>query len=260
MAGSKKEDNIVKLRTRRVIARRSWMALRIFLILAVFAAALWGLNYFYNSSYFRVKEINIEGNHHYEDDDLNDLLDGIIGMNIFEVDKKSIEDSLDENMVWIKTSELKKIFPDRINLFIEERKPYLILDNGKDCYLVDYGGVVLGKINNNLPCEYDDLVKVRGAIEYDPEEGEVIARKNILSCADIYRGLDPGIKSLIKEAGIEDNIYGDIFFITFSGLKIIFGNSEQTVKKVEVLKLLLKEDANYIIIDLRNPDNPVLKY
>ncbi len=260
MTKSKKEDNIVKLRTRRVVARRVWVALRVFLILAVFAAALWGLNYFYNSNYFRVKEINIEGNNHYGNDDFNNLLDGVIGMNIFEVDKKSIEDSLTDNMVWIKTSELKKIFPDRIDLLIEERRPYLILDNGKACYLVDYEGVVLAKMNKSTPGEYNDLVKVCGAIEYDPKEGEVIARKDILSCADIYRGLDPQTKSLIKEAGIEDSIYGDIFFITFSGLKIVFGDSEEIVKKIEVLKLLLKEDANYIIIDLRNPDNPVLKY
>ncbi len=260
MTKSKKADNIVKIRTRKVIARRSLAALRIFLILAFFAGAIWGLDYFYNSNYFRVKAINIEGNHQYEDENIIDSLGNITGMNIFEVDKKLIEDSLTENMVWIKSAELKKIFPDRINLLIEERKPYLLLDNGRGCYLLDDEGIVLGKIDINLSHEYGDLVKVCGAIEHNPEEGEVIAQKNILSCAGIYRGFDDEIKKIIKEAGIENNIYGDIFFITLSGVKIIFGDSEEIVKKVEVLKLLLKEDANYIIIDLRSPDNPVLKY
>ena len=67
------------------------------------------------------------------------------------------------------------------------------------------------------------------------------------------------LKILIKEAGIEDNIAGDIFFKTYKNEKIIFGNSSEIIKKVEVLKLLLKEETNYIIIDLKSPENPVVK-
>lgn len=259
MVKSKKVDNLLKLRKRKVFARRLWAAMRIFLIVVFFAGAVWGINYFYNSNYFKISEINIEGNIHYDDGYIGDLLESLKGSNIFEIDKKEVEDSITDNMVWIKSVELKKIFPDRINIFLEERKPYLIINHKNNYYLLDREAVVLERISTGQLDGHKDLLIVAGAIEYDLDPGDVIAKKNILSCADIYRAFDDGLKNIIKEAGIEDNIYGDIFFRTHDGLKIIFGDSNEIMKKVEVLKLLLKEETNYIIINLKSPDNPVVK-
>ncbi len=260
MVNPKKVDNLIKARRRKVFARRLWMAVKILFIAVFFAGAVWSINYFYNSNYFKVKEINIEGNIHYDDEYIEDFLGSLKGSNIFEADKKKIEDSIMDNMLRVKSAELEKIFPDRINIFIDERKPFLIISHKNNCYLLDDEGIVLEKMGNGLLDEYKDLLTVAGAIEYDLVPGEAIAKKNILSCADIYKGFDDEIIGIIKEAGIEDNIYGDIFFRTHNGVKIIFGDSSEIIKKVEVLKLLLKEDTNYIIIDLRSPDNPVVEY
>jgi cell division protein FtsQ len=257
---SKKVDNLLKIRKRKIFARRLWMAMRVFLIVILFAGAVWGINYFYNSNYFKISKINIEGNIHYDDEYIGDLLESLKGSNIFEIDKKKIEDSIIDNMVWIKSVELKKIFPDNINIFLEERKPLLIINYKNKYYLIDREAVVLEEIDTGQFDAYKDLLIVAGAIKHSLDPGDVIAKKNILSCADIYRGFDGELKNIIKEAGIEDNIYGDIFFMTHDGLKIIFGDSNEIIKKIEVLKLLLKEEANYIIINLKSPDNPVVKY
>lgn len=259
MVKSKKVDNLLKIRKRKVFARRLWVVMRIFLIVIFFAGAVWGIDYFYNSNYFKISEINIEGTIHYADEYIGGLLEGLKGSNIFEVDKKKIEDSITDNTIWIKSVELKKIFPDSINIFFEERKPFLIINYKNKYYLLDREAVVLEEIGVDQLDGYKDLLIVAGAIEYDLDPGDVIAKKNILSCADIYRGFDDGLKNIIKEAGIEDNIYGDIFFRTYDGLKIVFGDSNEIIKKVEVLKLLLKEETNYIIINLKSPDNPVVK-
>ena len=259
MVKSKKVDNLLKLRKRKVFVRKLWVAMRIFLIVVFFAGAVWGINYFYNSNYFKISEINIEGTIHYDDGYIGDLLEGLKGSNIFEIDKKKIEDSIIENMIWIKSVELKKIFPNSINIFLEERKPFLIINYKNKYYLLDREAVVLEEIGMGQLKRYKDLLIVAGAIEYDLDPGDIIAKKNILSCADIYMGFDDGLKNIIKEASIEDNIYGDIYFRTHDGLKIIFGNSNEIMKKVEVLKLLLKEKTNYTIINLKSPDNPVVR-
>jgi len=47
--------------------------------------------------------------------------------------------------------------------------------------------------------------------------------------------------------------------MTYNNEKIIFGDSDEIIKKIEVLKLLLKQETKYNIIDLRNPENPVVK-
>lgn len=234
------------------------MTLRIILILVFFAAALWGLNYFYNSGYFKIRSVGLKGNAHYQDEEIIKLLPDIKGENIFEADKKEAEDLLLKNLVWLSSVEFKKIFPDSIEIEMEERKPALILAHRSRHYLLDGEGMVLEDMGQ-VPEEYEDLVEVRGAIDHSLRPGDVVAKKNVLSCADIYMGFDDDLRSIISSAGIKDNASGDIYFITSQGLEIIFGDSSQVIKKIEVLKLLLKEDTVYTIIDLKSPDNPVFK-
>lgn len=235
------------------------MTIRILLVLVFFAAALWGINYFYNSGYFNIKTIEVEGNNHYSKEFIEVILEDLKGKNIFEADKKNTEDMLAENLVWINEVEFKKIFPDRIALIITEREPSIIVSYRNNNYLLDGEGIVLEDLGGDIPEQFGHLLKVTGAVDHKLEEGDLIAKKNVLSCADIYRGFDESLKNIIKIAGIKDNISGDIYFITFEGMEIVFGDSSQVVKKIEVLKLLLKEDADYNIIDLRSPEKPVLK-
>jgi cell division septal protein FtsQ len=260
VAGTKKTKNLIAARRSKIFARRMWTALKVILVLASFAAALWGLNYFYNSSYFRIKTIDINGNTHYEDESIMELLPGIEGKNIFEADKKETEDVILEKLVWVRSAEFKKIFPDTIEINLAERKPLLILLRGDIRYLLDGEGIVLEDLGRKTPQEYRDLLEVRDTQGYSLEPGDVAAKKNVLSCAEIYAGFDDDLKAIIKSAGIRNNVSGDIYFTTSQGLEIIFGDSTQAIKKIEVLKLLLKEERIYNIIDLKSPDKPVFKY
>lgn len=224
---------------------------------------VWGLNYFYNSKYFKVKSIDIQGNTHYKDEEIKVLIPEVIGANIFEINKKKDEETIRE-LNWVKEAELRKIFPDKVIIKLVERKPYLIIVYKDKYFLVDSEGVVLDRIEKEDLNEYEDLILVRNVVNYSVNIGEKIAKKNALSCVDIYKAFDSQIKSIIKEARLEDNISGDIVFKTYNGVEIIFGDSSEIVKKVEILKQknflneLLKEETNSII-DLRSPDSPVIK-
>jgi len=255
----KKVKNLIKVRKRKILARRFWLVLRVLLAICFLAAAVWGLNYFYNSSYFKIKSLNIEGNTHYGKDSLSKFTGDIPGTNIFEVNKKDIEDSLVSGLVWVRSAELRKIFPGSIVITIQERNPALIASYRNDYYLLDDEGLILEKISLEDLENYGDLILVRDAFDYKLDPGEAVAARNILSSGIIYDIMDEEIKALIKEAGIEKNIAGDIFFMTYNNEKIIFGDSNEIIKKIEVLKLLLKQETKYNIIDLRNPENPVVK-
>jgi len=119
--------------------------------------------------------------------------------------------------------------------------------------------VVLDKIDKESLDKYKDLILVRNAVNYSINVGEKIAKKNVLSCAEIYDFFDSDLKNLIKEARLDDNISGDIIFHTVNGREIIFGDSSDISKKVEILKELLEGQSNCSIIDLRISDNPVIK-
>jgi len=227
------------------------------LVCLFFAAAVLGLNYFYKSEYFKVKNIDIQGNEHYKDEEVKVLISEVIGANIFEINKKRVEETIVRELDWVKDAELRKIFPDKVIIKLDERKPYLKIAYEDKYFLIDSEGVVLDKIEKEDLDEYKDLILVRNVVNYSVDIGEKIAKKNALSCADIYRVFSSQIKSMIKEARLEDNISGDIVFETYDGVEIKFGSSSEIVKKVENLKQLLKEETNYTIIDLRSPECPV---
>lgn len=258
MEKPKKVENLIKIRNRKILVRRFWLVMRVLLAVCFLTAAVWGLNYFYNSSYFKIKSLDIEGNIHYDEDTLGKFTGDIPGTNIFEVNKKDIEDSFKSGLVWVKSVELRKIFPDSIVITIQERNPALIASYKNDYYLLDDEGLILENIGLDDLKSYGDLILVRDAFDHKLDPGEAIAAKNILSSGSIYDIMDEEVRLLIKEAGIEENIAGDIFFVTYNNEKIIFGDSNEIIKKIEVLKLLLKQKTKYNIIDLRNPENPVV--
>jgi len=234
--------------------------LKLLLIIAFFTAAVWGLNYFYNSGYFKIKNIDVQDNTHYKDEEIIDLIPGVIGTNIFEIDKKEVEEVIAGELNWVKEAELAKIFPDRVVIRLIERIPDLKIVYKGEYFLIDNEGVVLEKITKEeQQGSYEDLILVRNAVSYNISVGEKIAKKNVLSCVDIYKAFDSQIKSMITEARLEDNVSGDIVFETKDGKEIIFGDSSDIVKKVEILKQLLKEETNYTIMDLRSPESPVIK-
>jgi len=226
-----------------------------------FASAVWGLNYFYNSEYFKVKDIDIQDNTHYKDEEILGLIPEVIGTNIFEINKKIVEETIAGELTWVKETEMSKIFPDKIIVKLVERKPELRIVYKGEYFLMDDEGVILERIDVKNQSDYKDLILVKNAVSYDVNIGEKIAKKNVLSCVDIYKAFGSEMKSMINEARLEDNISGDIVFETKDGKEIIFGNSNDIVKKVEALKqlLVLEEFINCTIIDLRSPENPVIK-
>ncbi len=217
------------------------------------------MNYFYNSEYFKIKNIDVENNTHYENEEILDLIPEVIGANIFEINKKMVEDTITGGLTWIKGVELSKIFPDEVVIKLVERKPELIIVYKVNYFLMDDEGVILDEIDKKNLNNYKDLLLIKNAVSYNVSIGEKIAKRNALSCIDIYKAFDSEMKSIIKEARLEDNISGDIVFETNSGDEIIFGDSSDTVKKIEILKQILEDEMDYTVIDLRSWESPVIR-
>jgi len=200
----------------------------------------------------------VQDNEHYKDEEVTILIPEVIGANLFDINKKVVEDTIAEELNWVKDAELSKIFPNRIVVKLIERRPDLIIFYRDEYFLMDSEGVILDKIEMGDLDTFGDLILVKNAVSHGINIGEKIAKKNVLSCADIYKAMDSQMRSVIKEARIEDNIKGDIIFKTYDGKEIIFGDGSVIIKKIEILKqLLLTEVTDYI--DLRSTENPVVK-
>lgn len=263
MSGKIIEDKRISSRRRKLVLKKWLSVLWIFLFAVLFGLVIWGSNYFYNSDYFKIKKIEIKGNNFYKSEEIAAAAEGLAGTNIFEVDKKKYENILLGSFARIKTVQISKIFPDSLVISVTERKPFLILFYRNQYILVDNEGVVLEKNSDIDEEKYGNLLIVKDVINYDVEVGEKIAKKNVLSAADIYNSFNEEIKKNINFAGIAVEESGDIFFKTQDGKMIIYGNSSEITKKNTVLEQILKdlhnENIYYSIIDLRITDNPVVK-
>ena len=259
----KKFKKIIAGRKRRSVKRKLYLFLRILSMLVFFTALVWGFNYFYNSSYFKISSIIVNGNDYYDSEFIKKEAEVTLGLNIFEVDKKSVEDKLERNLIWLKSASLKKVFPDKVEIEVIERKPYLKLVYGGKYYLIDDSGVILEELNEDRLKDYNDLILLKNAVKYYPDIGERIAKKNILGCGQIFQSLDLEIKSEIKEAFINDNYSGDIIFVTYSGKQINFGTSDRLLDKNALLRQILTQlydnGSFYSIIDLRDVENPMIR-
>ena len=256
------EDKRISSRKRKLALRKWFTFLWIIFLIILFGAIIWGLNYFYNSNYFKIKNIEITGTDYYSPDEITEVLNNLKGTNIFEVNKKKNEDILINNFSRIREADLQKIFPDKLIINLSERKPLFIIYYKDNNFLIDEEGVVIEKISESKD-KYKDLLIVNDVINYMPVLGDKIAKKNVISSAIIYNSFNEDIKAKIKSAGINKDYSGDIFFKTINGKIIIYGNSNEIIKKNTVLEQILKDLENesiyYSIIDLRISDNPIVK-
>ena len=256
-------DRALSSRKRRNIKRNFILFVKITALLFLLGALVFGFNYLYNSKYFKIKTITLVGNSHYTDEQIKKVANVAIGANIFEINKKNIEDSLASELTWISSILLKKIFPDRIEISVTERKPYIRLVYSGKYYILDKEAVVLDEISSDRKSLYPDCLLVVNAIKFYPQTGEKIAKKSILAAADIYDALDVELKKNIKEAYISDAENSDIILITIDNKQIIFGTSDKITEKNAILRQILnkiyEDKVSYSIIDLRNIENPVIK-
>ncbi len=185
-----------------------------------------------------------------------------MNVNIFEIDKKEIEDRLKDQLVWLKEVNLKKVFPDKIEISVSERIPFIKAAYSKNQYLIDREGVVLGIVGQEEIYDDPGLLLVNNALDFNPEIGEKMSKKNILACGQIFGTLDLEIKRKIKEAVIDNNFSKDIIFITIDDKKIIFGNSDKILDKNLILREIIDQmeenNTPYSIIDLRDVNDPII--
>jgi cell division protein FtsQ len=256
-------DRALSSRKRRSIKRKFILFLKIIAILLLLGGLVFGFNYLYNSKYFKIKTVIVTGNSHYSSGQIIKAADVAVGANIFEINKKNIEDKLAAELTWISSISLRKVFPDKIEISITERKPYIRLVYGGKYFILDKEAVVLDEISVDQSSLYSGYLLVNNGIKFYPEIGEKIAKKSILSAADIYDALDVELKSIIKEAFISSGTNSDIILITFDNKQIIFGTSDKIVDKNAILRQILiqihEDEITYSVIDLRNIENPVIK-
>lgn len=101
----------------------------------------------FDSRYFKVNEVRVENASRVAGEEIAALSDVRLGHNIFELDLPRIGRKIEENP-WIKTAEVRRIFPRTVVIKVEERSPKAVI-NLDYLYYVDGEGEIFKVLEAN---------------------------------------------------------------------------------------------------------------
>lgn len=175
--------------------------------------------------FFRVREVEVEGCTRIRPDLIRSLI--IEGMpNLFTLRLGEIAKRV-ETHPWIDYVVMRKVFPNKVRVHVEERKPIAILQL-EELYYLDAKGVVFSQVRDGDGYNFPFLTGLtRQAFEKDPEasKGLLLKALELLSMAEkekvspiegvsqIHMSRTFGIDCYNKTAGLEvkmgENAFGE---------------------------------------------------
>jgi cell division septal protein FtsQ len=136
----------------------------------------WVYVHLLNDSYFRVREVEVEGSRKIPKETLLSLtvMEGM--PNLFSVRLKEVVKRL-ESHPWIEQVRVRKVFPHKIVIQVEERKPMAIIQL-EELYYIDTRGEIFTPVGDRDEYNYPYVTGLtRRVFEKDPEEAKHLIAK-----------------------------------------------------------------------------------
>ena len=170
------------------------------------------------------------------------------GKSLFTFDLKSAAEEI-KNLKWIKKVNIKKSFPNTLNIFVTENDPFAYLLKDQKVYLIDIDGELIVEENEDVILESQRLL-LSGI---DSE----LNLPNLISNLNIHY---PEILLSIKEMEFIERRRWNLIFSN----KLIVKLPESNIgKSLENLKKLIERDkilkSNIIEVDLRINNRAIIK-
>jgi cell division septal protein FtsQ len=187
--------------------------------------------------WFRVNEVEVEGNRKIPRETILSLVQ-IEGMpNLFTLRLKEVTQRL-EGHPWIEQVKVRKVFPNKIRVQIEERKPIAILQLG-ELFYIDAKGVIFSPVEGGDTFDYPFLTGLTlQSLEKDPVEAKrlitkaleflrVINKEQAFSAeeiSEIHMEKASGLQCFTKAEGIEVRMGWEHFGEKLRRLSIVWSD------------------------------------
>jgi cell division protein FtsQ len=107
---------------------------------------------------FGIDQVSLAGYKFALDADVFDALDLGNVKSIVSLDAEAVKARL-ERLPWIATAEIKRVYPNRLEIRVTERKPFAVWERGDRSYLIDDTGRVLTALGS---AKFPDLLLISG--------------------------------------------------------------------------------------------------
>lgn len=226
-----------------------------------------------NSSTFAVQQVTVSGASHITSEELTELAAVPQGTTLLNVDANGISSRLTSNP-WVKSASVERVFPNTLNLAIDERQITAVVEvtvdtsNTKEKWALSSDGMWIMKIPDRDSEEgksiasqvYDDADKVlsitdipNGAV---PEAGTYCNNANVDNALSIIDGMTTELADRVK--GVSAASSDSTTLTLDNGVEIAFGDSTDIRDKERVcLELLEKYPDQISYINVRVVNKPV---
>ncbi|MBU1894370.1 MAG: cell division protein FtsQ/DivIB [Candidatus Omnitrophica bacterium] len=226
---------------------------KVVLITAVILGLLIGASfviryYFCNSEIFNIKEISVNKDlNNVFEFDANKLNELYLGRNIFTINLNQAEIFLKNNFPQFKEVEVRKIFPNIMELNVVSRIPIAKIDFGD--IIIDEEGVVLAVGEST-----ENLITIKGLKFFlnMPEVGKKIDSKVLNRALLLLRGLKREIEMETTSVDFVDVSDRNNVVLNIAAVEVKIGKND-FVRKIDALKEILN-DPNMNVRDLRYID------
>ncbi|NLM98020.1 MAG: FtsQ-type POTRA domain-containing protein [Halanaerobiaceae bacterium] len=209
------------------------------------------------SPFFEIKSIEIQGLNVLDEDELDSLITPYENKNILLLDSRKLDRELKAGSGYIEGVKIKKDFPDKLVIIIDEREPVaMINNNGKYISFSSSGFIV-----------EEGLLKKRVSVPEISGLGYSL-KNNRISFSKILGEIVQALEKLSMErrSGITKISYDEeknILTADTNAYQVYFGQPEELADKFKVLESVFRkieeQDLNVEYVDLRILKKPVIK-
>ena len=129
-------------------------SINVLILLCLLAGMMFFGKRFIDTDYFKVQEVLVEGQSKLLKQDIVTQLEQMKGKNIVYLNTNEIENVI-KNDIRVKKVSIKKLFPSKIEVVLEEREPYVYVKRGDETLLADKDLNIYGDIledpSRNIP-------------------------------------------------------------------------------------------------------------
>jgi len=234
-------------------------------LIAILTIIFIGLGVFFSLIYspsLEIKDFNVKGNEVLKTDEIINNINKFKNKNILLVNIDELRKSLLAREKYIKDVIINKIYPNKLEIIITERKPIAKIVNDKKTLVFDNEGYILEQGKNDIKA---DVPLLKG-VGYSFSKNRIVFTP---SFEKLVQELEDLKFSLIKELNLiqykqlQNNKFRVELLIMNNNIKVKLGDLENLAKKFKILEATIldikKNNLKVDYINLQYPDKPVYK-
>ncbi len=248
-----REAKLRQIRTRR----RNALLLIIFLTVSIGLITSW----VYNSKYFKVKKVVVEGSERVSKEEIVKLS----GITKEDTLMKLKIDQIKANLAkvsWVRDIKIDRDFPSTVKIIVTQRKPIAAISFEAGYLYIDDELIAL-EIKETL--EEDNLPLILDVDITQAKLGEKIEKEELKNAILCWNGLDQELKDMVMT--LSAPTVNDLEFViqtidstgVVSDIQVRYGKAEEMKTKNSVIKKMLGSGEQVVYIDVRVPSNPAVR-